>query len=248
MQEGIALLEAERPIGLGWPEPYGTEGVRRRIAKMSALHALGGQRLLDVGCGNGSYTTAMADHFDYVYGIEIETERLDAFREQLRSRPDAAKFDVAEMSAEALSFADDFFDVVTAIEVIEHIVDLQLAAREIHRVLRPGGVFAITAPNRWFPVETHSFKIRGKEIPSKKWPFVPWVPPLHRRIATARNFRPSDLRQLLEPVGFQQVGTDFMMPPFERHKRAQRLRPLTEWLDGNWGRNFGVSVVAVFRK
>jgi SAM-dependent methyltransferase len=242
------VIDPDRPLSLGWPEAYGTEGVTRRVAKMGALWPLRGQRLLDIGCGNGSYTTVMSGGFDETYGIEIETERLDDFRAHLTTRTDAESFHVQEMSAEALQFDDEFFDVITAIEVIEHIVDLDQAVQEIHRVLRPGGAFVITAPNRWFPVETHSFKIRGREYPSKKWPFVPWVPPLHRRLSTARNFRPADLRGIFRPLGFREVGIDYLMPPFERLVALQRIRPVTDRLESTWLANFGVSVIAAYAK
>lgn len=215
---------------------------------MQALWPLQGERLLDVGCGNGSYTTEMAKGFDETYGIEIEGERLADFQRHLATSPATASIHVESMSAEDLRFDDGFFDVVTAIEVIEHILDLEKAVREIARVLRPGGAFLITAPNRWFPVETHSFRFRGREVPSKRWPFVPWVPPLHRRLSTARNFRPKDLRQLLEPAGFSEVGVDFLMPPFERLPAGRHLRPLTDRLETTPARHFGVSVIAAFEK
>jgi SAM-dependent methyltransferase len=242
------MIDPDRPLSLGWPEAYDSEGVTRRIAKMTVLWPLSGKRLLDVGCGNGSYTIPMAAGFDEAYGIEIETERLEDFRRHLTARDDASSFHVQEMSAEKLEFDDEFFDVVTAIETIEHIVDLDQAAREIYRVLRPGGAFVITAPNRWFPFETHSFKIRGREYPAKKWPFVPWVPPLHRRISTARNFRPADLRTIFAPLGFREVGIDYLMPPFERLVALQRIRPVTDRLEQTWFANFGVSVIGAYAK
>jgi SAM-dependent methyltransferase len=242
------MIDPDRELSLGWPEAYGSEGVTRRIAKMQALWPLRGERLLDVGCGNGSYTTAMSDGFDESYGIEIETERLDEFRAHLATRSDAGSFHVKEMSAEALEFDSDFFDVVTAIETIEHIVGLEQAAREIFRVLKPGGAFVITAPNRWFPFETHSFKVRGREYNAKPYPFVPWIPPLHRRISTARNFRPADMREIFGPLGFREAGIDYLMPPFERITALQRLRPVTDRLEDTWFANFGVSVIAAYAK
>jgi SAM-dependent methyltransferase len=242
------VLDPDRPLSLGWPERYGSAGVALRIEKMAGLWPLEGRRLLDVGCGNGSYTTELAAGFIEAYGIEIETDRLGEFRRVLADRVDASRFHLAEMSAESLDFPDGYFDVVTAIEVIEHIVDLPTAVREVHRVLRPGGAFLITAPNRAFPIETHSFKFRGREVPSKRWPFVPWVPPLHRRLSTARNFRPKDLRQLLQPVGFHERGVDFLMPPFERWGPGRHLRSLTTRLEHTVFKTFGVSVIAAFQK
>lgn len=242
------MIEEDRPLSLGWPEKYGSEGVTRRIEKLGALWPLRGERLLDVGCGNGSYTTEMAHGFDEVHGIEIETDRLDDFRRNLARLANPEKFTLAEMSAEELAYPDGYFDVVTAIEVIEHVVDIEQASREIFRVLKPGGAFLITAPNRWFPVETHSFMIRGRERNSKKWPFVPWIKPLHRRISTARNYRPHDLRRLLTPIGFIERGGDYLMPPFERWGPGRYLKPVSEAMGKTPLRTFGVSVIAAYEK
>ena len=243
----MPLLDPDRPLSLGWPERYGSAGVTRRIEKLRRLWPLEGHRFLDVGCGNGSYTTEIAAGFDEGVGVEIETERLNEFRQVLARRRDQ-RLHVAEMSAESLDFPDEYFDVVTAIEVIEHVIDLRQAVKEIYRVLVPGGAFLITAPNRAFPIETHSFKVRGREVSSKRWPFVPWIPPLHRRLSTARNFRPKDLRRLLEPVGFREVGIDYLMPPFERWGPGRYLRPLTDRLDNTRLKTFGVSVIAAYTK
>lgn len=242
------MLDPDRPLSLGWPERYGSAGVSRRLEKLRRLRPLEGRRFLDVGCGNGSYTTEIAAGFDETYAVEIEAERLDEFRRVLAERPDQRLFHVAEMSVESLNFPDDHFDVVSAIEVIEHIIDLRSAVKEIYRVLVPGGAFLITAPNRGFPIETHSFKVRGREVSSKRWPFVPWIPPLHRRLSTARNFRPKDLRRLLEPLGFTEIGVDYLMPPFERWGPGRYLRPITDRLGRTPLKTFGVSVVAAYEK
>jgi ubiquinone/menaquinone biosynthesis C-methylase UbiE len=240
-------IDPDRVLTLGWPEAYGSAGVRHRIERMTALSALEGRRLLDVGCGNGSYTTAMAAGFDEAWGIEVEPIRLEEFKRAIADQPEG-RISLRQMSAETLEFPDNYFDVVTAIETIEHIENLDRAVTEIYRVLEPGGVFLITAPNRWFPIETHSFRIGGREVSSKHWPLVPWIKPLHRRISTARNFRPHDLEELLLPAGFDRVGVSFLMPQFERVTSIQWLRPTVNRLEDTWLGNFGVSVVAAYRR
>lgn len=246
-ERATELVEGQRALSLGWPQRYGSAGVQRRIEKMSSLWPLTGERLLDLGCGNGSYTTVMAAGFEETYGVEIETRRLAEFRAHLAEHPVPGVHALA-MSGEHLDFADGHFDVVTAIEVIEHVLDLPATVREVHRVLKPGGAFVITAPNRWFPIETHSFKVRGREMPSKYWPLVPWVPPLHRRLSTARNFRPKDLRRLLLPVGFAEVGIDYLMPPFDRWGPGHFIAPITDRLERTRAATFGVSVIAAYRR
>jgi len=236
-----------RPLSLGWPEPDGSIGITRRIELLGEIQPFHGTRVLDLGCGNGSYSVRLAEHFDEVVGVEIEPERLGQFRDRLERHPQAERFELRLQSGERLSDPDDHYDAAFAIEVLEHIVHLDVAVAEVARVLRPGGVFYITVPNRWFPVETHSFMIRGRERESKLVPFVPWIRPLHRRISTARNFRPADLRRLLSPLGFTELGTTFLMPPLERWAPGRHLRSPVAAMGQTPLRHLGVSVVTAYR-
>ena len=237
-----------RALSLGWPEPLDSLGITRRLELLDEIRPLRGERILDMGCGNGSYTERLLDGFDRVTGVEVEEVRLDEFRRRIADRPDADRLDLRLESAEAVSDPDGSYDAVIAIETLEHVVDHEKAAAEAFRLLRPGGALYITVPNRGFPFETHSFMIRGTERRSKWYPFVPWIRPLHRRISTARNYRPTDLRTLLEGVGFTEVGTTFMMPPLERWGPGRRLRPAIHALERTPARHLGVSVVTVYEK
>lgn len=237
-----------RALSLGWPEPLDSIGIDRRLVLLDAIRPLRGQAVVDIGCGNGSYTERLADGFARVTGVEVERARLEDFRARIAARPDADRFDLRLESAEALSDADATYDAVVAIETLEHVVDAETAVAEAFRVLRPGGAFYITVPNRGFPFETHSFMVRGRERRSKWYPFVPWGKPLHRRISTARSYRPRDLRALLDPAGFKEVGTTFMMPPLERWGPGRHLRGAVGALESTPLRHLGVSVVAVYVK
>ncbi|MBI2710936.1 MAG: class I SAM-dependent methyltransferase [Actinobacteria bacterium] len=237
-----------RALSLGWPEPRGSIGIARRLELLDRLRPLHGATVLDVGCGNGSYTERLVDRYARVTGVEIEPGRLDEFRSRIAERDWASRVTLRLESAEHLSDADATYDAVVCIETLEHVVDDEAAAREIFRVLRPGGAFYVTVPNRGFPFETHSFMVGGRERRSKWYPFVPWIRPLHRRISTARNYRPADLRRLLRPIGFVEVGTTFMMPPLERWGPGRHLRGPVLALERTPLRHLGVSVVAVFEK
>lgn len=237
-----------RDLSLGWPEPLGSIGIDRRLALLDGIRPLRGRSVLDIGCGNGSYTERLAAGFDRVVGVEVERARLEDFSTRLADRPDRDRFELRLESAEALSDPDGSFDAVIAVETLEHVVDAEAAAAEAFRVLRPGGAFYITVPNRGFPFETHSFMVRGRERRSKWYPFVPWVKPLHRRISTARNYRPADLRALLGPLGLREVGTTFLMPPLERWGPGRHLRRPITALEATPLRHLGVSVVAVFER
>src|SRR5207253_1273786 len=111
-----------REVPFGGTIHAGESAIAKRLGAFERHWPLRGQRLLDVGCGNGMYTIRMAEHFDETHAIDVERHRLDQFRRTLAGSKLGGKVTVREMSAETLDYPDGYFDVVTAIEVIEHIV------------------------------------------------------------------------------------------------------------------------------
>ena len=72
--------------------------------------------------------------------------------EELRANPRATATVVHDLNREpVLPFADGSFDAVICTASVEYLLDPRRAAREIGRVLRPGGVAALSFSNRWFP-------------------------------------------------------------------------------------------------
>jgi SAM-dependent methyltransferase len=96
------------------------------------------RRILDVGCGTGTMLTYLAS-YGQVQGVDIDEEAVGYCRER-------GLVEVRLGSAETLPFADNSFDLVTALDVVEHLDDDTAALREIRRVLRPGGKVLITVP------------------------------------------------------------------------------------------------------
>lgn len=108
-----------------------------------------GGRLLDVGCGNGSLLFKAKDRFDEVYGADISASRIaEAEKYALANFPGARglHFSVRNINHK-LDFPDGLFDALTSIAVIEHVFDPYHVVREIHRVLRKGGLFVADVPN-----------------------------------------------------------------------------------------------------
>jgi SAM-dependent methyltransferase len=235
-------------LGLGERQgsSFGAIGIRKRLGAFQAHTPLSGDRLLDIGCGNGSYTVRLAQHFAEVDAIDVEPDRLADVVQGIQADDLSARIHVERMSAERLSFPDATFDAVTAIEVLEHVPDLEACLAEVHRVLKPGGRLLLTGPNRLFPLETHGVLVRGRRLSPLAMPFVTWVPPLHRRVADARSFGARGLRRLVEAHGFRCTATAYLMPPFDRSRLGQRIRPVTDRLEGTPLRVFGLSLVMVF--
>ena len=90
------------------------------------------QSILDVGCGEGVLTCQWADRLDggRIVGIDLDDPKLQAEWET-RQRPN---LDYQVEEATSLSFADDEFDVATAIEVLEHVPEPEATLAEMARV------------------------------------------------------------------------------------------------------------------
>lgn len=104
-------------------------------------------RVLDLGCGAGTPSRhVMADPTRYqVVGADLSRAALDAYTLSTQ-RP------AVQLDAQKLPFADASFDVVVSDDVIEHLVDTDEYAKEIKRVLEPGGWLFLSTPNlgAWF--------------------------------------------------------------------------------------------------
>lgn len=99
--------------------------------------------MIDVGCGSGHLLNGLAGQFEQRIGLDVSRRRLD---ELGGGRPDGWEFREADLN-EAFPLEDESADVVVANQVIEHILDPMSFAREIRRILLPGGRSVITTPN-----------------------------------------------------------------------------------------------------
>lgn len=246
---------------LGGTAPQTAQRTARKLSRFALKHVEGlgradvtDARCLDVGCGNGFITTHLAPAFGSVVGIDIEPERLDEFRHTVHGDP---HFKVLWMSADALAFADAAFQLVTSFEVLEHVPDLEKTADEIVRVCSPGGVVAISVPQTGFPFENHGMVVGGRMI-NHKIPLLPYVRPLHRRLAAARVFSSAELDELFVGRGLELIETAFASPQFERaatqadswERHFVFLRDFLEWSETVPGLRqvAGVSILKAYRK
>lgn len=145
------LLDARDPQRARWLRLELDQIARNRtIAREVARFApLDGARVLDVGCQLGALPVALAELGAAVTGVDVDDALLAGAR--LRAGCYGARADFARAEAEALPFDDNTFDVVTFVDVIEHVRDPRAAVRELARVLRPGGTLYLFGPNRLSP-------------------------------------------------------------------------------------------------
>lgn len=119
------------------------------------------KKLLDVGCGDGALSIALAMLGNDVVGIDISPKILiQAIENKRRAHVGNVQFRC--MSASSLRFSDESFDLVISTDLIEHLhpQDLLPHLIEVKRVLRRGGQYVVSTPNR---LSGHTIPLHLKE-------------------------------------------------------------------------------------
>jgi SAM-dependent methyltransferase len=113
-------------------------GRRRIVTDTVATLARNEPRILDAGCGSGRNMVELA-HFGSVTGTDVSERALELARERAVGAAELARL-------EQLPFADGSFDLITCLDVIEHIPDDVGALRELRRVIANDGQLIVTVP------------------------------------------------------------------------------------------------------
>jgi SAM-dependent methyltransferase len=122
---------------------------RRRIirAELDRLPLAPGGRVLDAGCGSGRTLEELVDYGE-VSGLELNAEAAELARGR-----DLGEVVVGRL--EELPWAEETFDLITCLDVIEHVPDDVAALVELRRVCRPGGWLLVTVPAYQFLWSRH---------------------------------------------------------------------------------------------
>jgi SAM-dependent methyltransferase len=113
---------------------------RRRIVEdeLEHVHLPAAARVLDAGCGSGRMLDALS-RYGEVSGLDTNSDSVALARRR-------GYEDVHEGIVERLPWADETFDLITMLDVLEHTADDRMVLRELHRVSRPGGYLLVTVP------------------------------------------------------------------------------------------------------
>jgi len=177
-------------IWAGVPDDARPERFGARSAFLLA-NVRAGQRVLDLGCGEGSFAAALVSAGAQVDAVDVAHEALARAR---RRAPGADVFHVEEGAP--LPFDDDRFDVVWAGEVLEHVADVVGLLAEVRRVLRWDGVLVVTTPYHG-RVALTALALAGRVDEH----FDP-------RADHLRFFTAATLRGVLQESGFRDVRVD----------------------------------------
>lgn len=97
--------------------------------------------LLDVGCGVGNIAVELQKYGFEVFGIDFSSVAINQAHES------GVNAKVCDVDREGIPFDNDYFDVIWAGDVIEHVYDPIFLLKEVFRTLKPKGVLLLTTPN-----------------------------------------------------------------------------------------------------
>lgn len=166
LDDPIALLRSQHKLEMPWI----LDVIRRNIG----YHA----EILDMGCGGGFLSNDLAVAGHTVTGIDLSTSSLRVAESQDRTH--SVRYQQGDVYR--VPFPRESFDVVTAMDLLEHVSDPQKVISEATRVLRPGGLFLFNTLNKsplawlvmikgmeWFVKNTpKNYHVYSLFIPPKK--------------------------------------------------------------------------------
>jgi 2-polyprenyl-6-hydroxyphenyl methylase/3-demethylubiquinone-9 3-methyltransferase len=193
-----------------------------RLAWINGISPLQGKKVLDVGCGGGILTDAMARSGANALGIDLATKSLkvaqlhalEAQTSNVQYREVAVEALAAEMPAS--------FDVVTCMEMLEHVPDPSSIVRACAQLVKPGGYVFFSTLNR--NAKSFLFAIVGAEYVLNMLP--------RGTHEYAKFIRPSELARDCREAGLEW-----------QHTRGMEYNPLTRryWLSADTSVNYMVA-------
>ena len=193
-----------------------------RLAWINGIAPLQGKKVLDVGCGGGILTDAMARSGAHALGIDLATKSLKVAQlHALEAQTPNVQY--REVAIEALAAEQPaIFDVVTCMEMLEHVPDPSSIVRACAKLVKPGGHVFFSTLNR--NAKSFLFAIVGAEYVLNLLP--------RGTHEYAKFIRPSELARDCRESGLEW-----------QHTRGMEYNPLTRryWLSGDTSVNYMVA-------
>ena len=187
----MGMLHRFNPVRLGFIK----ETVCRQFAREPKdLRALTGLRILDIGCGGGLLCEPLARLGAAVVGVDPAERNIEAAKIHAAGAGLAIDYRVA--TAEALADAGERFEVVLAMEVVEHVADLALFVERCAEMVNPGGLMIVATINR--TLKSFALAIVGAEY------VLRWLPRGTHR--WDKFVTPDEIEALLLRRGLSQIA------------------------------------------
>jgi len=159
----MAVLHKFNPVRLGYIRDA---GCRKFTRDPKRLDCLDGLRILDIGCGGGLLSEPLARIGGHVVGADPSEKNITAA--MLHAERSGVSVDYRVTTAEALADAGEKFDIVLAMEVVEHVADLDLFVRCCAEMMNPDGLMIAATLNR--TLKSFALAIVGAEY------MLGWLP------------------------------------------------------------------------
>ena len=180
---------------------------------------------IEAGCGAGATITRLANRFQKTLGVDIFDYSADFESQKKKNAAKNCSFRQFDLEKESL---EEQFDRLISFEVIEHLQS-EDSVSGYSSVLKPGGMAAITVPNKWWIFETH-----GAKLPLLPWNRVPlfsWLPRfIHERYANARIYTVQRIGKLMEQHGFTVIDHCYITAPMDVLKDGWLKKKLVKYI------------------
>lgn len=158
----FGTLHEINPLRLNWITQNVEQGYQSENPDKTATQGLAGKKILDVGCGGGILSESMARRGADVTGIDLGTENLKAATVHAEQSDLSAILRYQHIAVETLAAEQaGQFDVVTCMEMLEHVPDPSAIVKACYDLLAPGGVCVLSTINR--NPKSYLFAIIGAE-------------------------------------------------------------------------------------
>ncbi len=182
------------------------KGISRRIIEIARDFGEGGGRFLDLGCGNGQLMGMMSRAGFSVCGVDTSPAACAVVQEQ------GFEAYCGDITGSLLPYTDGSFDVIAAIEVLEHLHSPGESLQKVAQLLKPGGLFYYSTGN------ADRMKAKGKD-----WPYI--IPESHIYYYSPRTislyFSKVGL-QVLSPVDYPSLFTLDAVTAMDRARNLMR--------------------------
>lgn len=213
---------------LGKPADFKDVIIGRRVDLTLAIPDFAGTELecVEIGCGNGASMILLAPHFKKIDGLEYYEGHKPEFQNLLKAYPyNNLNFYCTNIEQ---TKPERQYDRMISFEVYEHL-QYESSISYYYDILKPGGMAAITVPNKWWIFETH-----GARLPLLPWnrvPFFSWLPRcLHERWANARIYTKSRISKILTDAGFEVESCTYITAPMDVLKEGWLKRILLKYI------------------
>jgi len=187
----MAPLHKLNPVRLGYIRDQAADHFGRNPKTLDCLKGL---RMLDIGCGGGVLSEPLARLGADMVGADPAEENIEVAC--IHAEQSGVAVDYRATTAEALAEAGERFDAVLAMEVVEHVADVDLFVETCAQMVKPGGLMIAATLNR--TLKSFALAIVGAEY------VLRWLP--RGTHQWDKFITPQELERSIEQAGLQVIG------------------------------------------